>query len=96
MQNISVYAGLLFFGLLFTPIEFLLSLALNVLSRKNEYEADRFSVETIEKSEAMIDALKKLSVDNLSHLTPHPFYVVLNYSHPPVLERIKTIRTLKT
>ncbi len=95
IQSISVYAGLLFFGLLFTPIEFLLSLALNVLSRKNEYEADRFSVETIEKSEAMIDALKKLSVDNLSHLTPHPFYVVLNYSHPPVLERIKTIKTLK-
>jgi STE24 endopeptidase len=92
MQNISVYAGLLFFGLLFTPIEFLLSLALNSLSRKNEYEADRFSVETIEKSEAMIDALKKLSVDNLSHLTPHPFYVVLNYSHPPVLERIEAIR----
>lgn len=95
MQNISVYAGLLFFGMLFTPIEFLLSLALNALSRKNEYEADRFSVETIEHSETMIDALKKLSVDNLSHLTPHPFYVVLNYSHPPILERIKTIRTLK-
>ncbi|MDI6767901.1 MAG: M48 family metallopeptidase [Bacteroidota bacterium] len=92
MKNISVYAGLLFFGLLFTPIEFLLSLALNALSRKNEYEADRFSVETIEKSETMIDALKKLSVDNLSHLTPHPFYVKLNYSHPPVMERIRAIR----
>ena len=45
--------------------------------------------------ETMIDALKKLSVDNLSHLTPHPFYFKLNYSHPPVLERIKTIRTFK-
>lgn len=92
MQNISVYAGLLFFGLLFTPIEFLLSLAMNALSRKNEYEADRFSIETIERSEDMIDALKKLSVDNLSHLTPHPFYVKLNYSHPPVVERINAIK----
>jgi len=92
MQNISVYAGLLFFGLLFTPIEFLLSLVLNALSRKNEYEADRFSVETIEHPDNMIGALKKLSVDNLSHLTPHPFYVVLNYSHPPVLDRIEAIR----
>ena len=94
MQNVSIYAGLLFFGLLFTPIEFLLSLALNALSRKNEFEADRFSVTTIENSETMVDALKKLSVDNLSHLTPHPFYIFLNYSHPPVLERIKTIRSI--
>jgi STE24 endopeptidase len=95
MQNVSIYAGLLFFGLLFTPIEFMLSLALNALSRKNEFEADRFSVTTIENSEVMVEALKKLSVDNLSHLTPHPFYIFLNYSHPPVLERIHAIRIVK-
>jgi STE24 endopeptidase len=95
MQNVSIYAGLLFFGLLFTPIEFILSLALNALSRKNEFEADRFSVETIERPETMIEALKKLSADNLSHLTPHPFYIFINYSHPPVLERIRAIRIVK-
>ena len=94
MQNVSIYAGLLFFGLLFTPIEFILSLALNALSRKNEFEADRFSAETTERPETMIEALKKLSADNLSHLTPHPFYVFINYSHPPVLERIRSIRII--
>jgi len=92
MQNVTVYAGLLFFGLLFTPIEFFLSLGMNALSRKNEFEADRFSVETFKKPETMIIALKKLSLDNLSHLTPHPFYVKLNYSHPPIVQRIQAIR----
>jgi STE24 endopeptidase len=95
MQNVSLYAGLLFFGLLFTPLEFLLSLAMNALSRKNEYEADSFAVVTPQHPESFIDALKKLSKDNLSNLTPHPFYVKMNYSHPPVVERIKAIKHQK-
>lgn len=95
MRNLSVYAGLLFFGLLYTPIEFIVSLALNALSRQNEYEADMFAVETTKRSEAFVDALKKLSKDNLSNLTPHPFYVSMNYSHPPVVERIKAIKHQK-
>lgn len=94
MKNVSLYAGMLFFGLLFTPIEFLISIATNALSRKNEYAADQFSVETIDRSETMVEALKNLSLDNLSHLTPHPFYVFLNYSHPPVVQRIRVIRAL--
>ncbi len=88
----SIYAGLLFFGLLYTPIEFFLSMAVQARSRKNEYEADRFAVETIDRPEAMAEALKKLSVHNLSNLTPHPFYVFLNYSHPPLLDRIRAIQ----
>ncbi len=95
MENVSVYAGLLFFGMLFTPLEFILSIALNALSRKNEYEADRFAVETLKSSEPFVDALKKLSKDNLSHLTPHPFYVKMNYSHPPVVERIRAITVFR-
>ncbi len=91
MENVSVYAGLLFFGMLFTPLEFILSLAFNALSRKNEFEADRFAVETTKSSEPFVDALKKLSKDNLSHLTPHTFYVKMNYSHPPVVERISAV-----
>lgn len=93
MENVSIYAGLLFFGMLFTPLEFILSLGLNALSRKNEYEADRFAVVTTKSQEPFVDALKKLSKDNLSHLTPHPFYVKMNYSHPPVVERIRAIRS---
>jgi STE24 endopeptidase len=92
MKQTSAYAGLLFFGLLYTPLEFMISIVMQVISRKHEFEADRFAVETTPEAQPMIDALKKLSVDNLSHLTPHPVYVFLNYSHPPVLERIRAIR----
>ena len=90
-----IYAGLLFFGLLYTPLELVLSVLMQMLSRKNEYEADRFAAETIEQPDNMIDALKKLSSTNLSNLTPHPFYVFLNYSHPPLLQRIQAITKIK-
>ncbi|MCG8608300.1 M48 family metallopeptidase, partial [bacterium] len=96
MEQVSIYAGLLFFGMLYAPIELILSIFMNIFSRKNEYEADRYASETTENSGAMIDALKKLSVHNLSNLTPHPLYVFLNYSHPPVLQRIRAIRQLQT
>ncbi|MFQ5752007.1 MAG: M48 family metalloprotease, partial [bacterium] len=92
MKNVSIYAGLIFFGMLYAPIELILSIFMQIFSRKNEYEADRFASETTDDPESMITALKKLSVHNLSNLTPHPFYVFLNYSHPPILERIKAIR----
>ena len=92
MENSSVYSGLVFFGLLFSPVEVILSIFMNILSRKNEYEADRFAAETTGKPGDMVAALKKLSVDNLSNLTPHPFYVFIHYSHPPLMERIKAIR----
>ena len=95
MNNISVYAGLVFFGILFSPLEIILSVLMNLLSRKNEYEADRFAVDTTAGKEDMVNGLKKLSVHNLSNLTPHPFYVFLNYSHPPLLERIGAIRNFK-
>lgn len=94
-DNISVYAGLVFFGILFSPLEIILSVLMNLLSRKNEYEADRFAVDTTNGKEDMVKGLKKLSVHNLSNLTPHPFYVFLNYSHPPLLERIRAIRNCK-
>jgi STE24 endopeptidase len=92
MTQQSIYAGLLFFGLLYTPIELVLSIALQMISRKNEYEADRFAAETIDEPGNLTDALKKLSATNLSNLTPHPFYVFLNYSHPPLLQRIRAIQ----
>jgi Zn-dependent protease with chaperone function len=57
----------------------------------NESEADRFAVDTINKPEMMIEALKKLSITNLSNLTPHPLYVFLNYSHPTLLTRLQTV-----
>ena len=91
MEQHSIYSGILFFGLLYTPLEMLFSIVIQVISRKNEYEADRFAVETIQQPQVLIDALKKLSAGNLSNLTPHGFYVFLNYSHPPLLQRIRAI-----
>ncbi len=92
MDNVSVYASFLFFSLLYSPVEFLLSVLLHALSRRHEFQADRYAVETCSDGGALADALKKLSRDNLTNLTPHPFYVTLNYSHPPVLQRITAIR----
>jgi STE24 endopeptidase len=91
VEDVSVYAGLVFFGLLYAPLDGITGLALQAVSRRHEYEADRFAVRTSKKGGDLIRALKKLSVDNLSNLQPHPLYVILNYSHPPVLERIKAI-----
>ncbi len=91
MDYMSVYAGLIFFGMLYAPIEMILSVIMQIFSRKNEYEADRFASETTDDADNMINVLKKLSRDNLSNLTPHPVYVFLNYSHPPVLKRIEAI-----
>jgi STE24 endopeptidase len=95
MQEESIYTGLLFFSLLFIPIELVLSAAMQMLSRKHEYEADRFAAETIDSPNNLTDALKKLSAANLSNLTPHPFYVFLNYSHPTLLQRIEAIQNIK-
>jgi STE24 endopeptidase len=92
MSNMSIYAGLLFFGMLYSPISFVLSVLTQIFSRANEYEADRFAVETTNDPESLIHSLKKLAVSNLSNLTPHPFYVFLHFSHPPLLDRIASIR----
>lgn len=94
MGEMSVYAGLIFFGMLYAPIDMILSVFMQISSRKHEYEADEFAATTTGKPEDMIATLKKLSKDNLSNLTPHPFYVFLNYSHPPALQRINAIREI--
>jgi STE24 endopeptidase len=92
MENTSIYASLFFFAFLYAPINTVISIFSNILSRKHEYEADAYAVSTYGKPESMIISLKKLTVDNLSNLTPHPLKVFLSYSHPPVTERIQAIR----
>ena len=90
----SVHAGLVFFGLIFTPIELVLSVLVNLMSRRYEFEADAFAADTTGSAEPMITALKKLSADSLANLTPHPLQVFLHHSHPPVLQRITALRAL--
>jgi STE24 endopeptidase len=91
MDEVSVYASLFFFGFLYSPIQTLFSVVANIFSRRHEYEADRYAAQTYRRPQAMIEALKKLSVNNLSNLTPHPWKVFLDYSHPPVLERVRAL-----
>lgn len=86
----SFHIGILAFGLLYSPLSIILDLGMNLLSRKNEYEADRYAKETYSAA-SLQQALKKLSVDNLSNLTPHPAYVFFYYSHPPLLKRLKAL-----
>jgi len=93
MDQSSIYSGFVFFGLLYEPISFLLSVLFNVLSRRHEFQADQFSVLTLKDCENLISALKKLSLKNLSNLTPHPLFVFLNYSHPPLMKRIEAMRS---
>jgi len=94
MEHLSVYASLVFFGFLYAPISTLLAIGFHAFSRRNEYQADRFAAQTGADGAALISGLKKLSVSNLSNLTPHPLHVFLNYSHPPILARIEALRRL--
>ncbi len=94
MAQPSVYAGLIFFGMLYAPVDMLVSIGMQMVSRRYEYEADRFAVETVGNPSAMGNALKKLAVHNLSNLTPHPFYVFLHNSHPPIWQRLQAIQRL--
>ncbi|HWA35857.1 MAG TPA: M48 family metallopeptidase [Cyclobacteriaceae bacterium] len=86
----AIHLNLLAFGILYSPISGILRLGMSLLSRRNEFEADAYARETYDGS-ALGTALKKLSVDNLSNLYPHPAYVFFHYSHPPLLQRLKAL-----
>jgi len=90
----NFHIGLVAFGILYSPVSFVLGIFMNLLSRKNEYQADEFAAVHF-KPEALASALKKLSVKNLSNLTPHKTYVFFHYSHPTLLQRLARLNTLK-
>lgn len=89
-EQLSIPINLMAFGILYTPISKVTGLLMNVISRKNEYEADEFAATTY-NGEALQEALKKLSVNNLSNLLPHKWYVFFHYSHPPLLKRLHAL-----
>ena len=90
----SVAMGLILFSLVYSPWSHLLDAPLQGLTRKHEFEADRFAAQSTGSPAPLMASLKKLSRDHLSHLTPHPFYVKLHYSHPPLLERLKALASV--
>ena len=87
VTNHSFHIGLITFSILYTPISELFSLIFNVFSRKFEYQADEYAKNTFD-GKHLLEALKTLSKDSLSNLTPHPKYVWWHYSHPTLFERI--------
>lgn len=91
LNDLSVHAGLIFFSMLYAPVTMITSVISNAISRKNEFEADNYSLQTTKNKEALISMLVGLAANNLSHLTPHPFKVFLSYSHPPTIDRIKAL-----
>ena len=90
----SYYIGFALFSLLIQPLAIILGVVVNSWSRRHEYQADRFAAESTGESGSLVLALKKLSKDSLSNLTPHPLLVGLHFSHPPVLERIRALQKI--
>ena len=93
-EEASFYMGIVAFGLLFSPISFITGIFSNMLSRKYEYQADNFASQYY-LGKQLVDSLIKLSVNNLSNLTPHPAYVFFHYSHPTLLQRKEVIEENK-
>jgi STE24 endopeptidase len=89
-EQLSLHLNLIAFTILFSPISGITGLLMSMYSRKNEYEADAYARETY-SGVALANALKKLSVDSLSNLYPHPLYVFFHYSHPPLLKRLEAM-----
>ena len=89
-SDASFHLGLIGFSIIFSPISMLSGILMNYISRKNEFEADAYAKETFNGEDLSL-ALKKLSVDSLSNIYPHPLYVFFHYSHPPLIQRLRAL-----
>ena len=86
----NFHLGLIGFSIIFSPISMISSILMNYVSRKNEFEADAYAKETFNGEDLSL-ALKKLSIDSLSNIYPHPLYVFFHYSHPPLIQRLRAL-----
>ena len=86
----NFHIGIIAFSFLYSPVGLIIGVLMNILSRKNEFEADNYAKETYDGNSLGL-ALKKLSIDSLSNLYPHPFYVFIHYSHPPLIQRLSKL-----
>lgn len=89
----SFHIGILAFGMLYSPVTMVIGIFGNMISRRNEYAADRYAATTF-KADAIKSGLIRLSVLNLSNLRPHPLTVFVGYSHPTLLQRLEAIGKL--
>ena len=89
-ETTSFHLGLVAFGILYGPLSLMIGLFTNYISRKNEFAADSFVKDNF-RADLLSEALKKLSVKNLSNMMPHPAYVFFHYSHPPLLSRLENL-----
>ena len=94
VEQPNFHIGMVAFGILYSPVSFVLGIFMNMLSRKNEYQADAFAAKYY-NPDALSAALKKLSINNLSNLTPHRRYVFFHYSHPTLLQRLAFLNSFK-
>lgn len=94
-EQMAIHLNLIAFFILFSPISTITGILMNLISRKNEYQADAYAAETY-RAGPLQEALKKLSTHNLGNLTPHPWYVFVNYSHPPLMARLEALDRFKT
>lgn len=90
VKDTSFHIGLVVFGILYSPLSLVIGLISNYISRKNEFQADKFAKENYQPA-FLAEALKKLSVKNLSNMMPHPVYVFFHYSHPTLLKRLEKL-----
>jgi STE24 endopeptidase len=89
-KKTGFHLAIVTFGILYSPLSFFIGIGMNIFSRRNEFEADNFADLHYEGT-FLANALKKLSVKNLSNLTPHPIYVFFHYSHPTLLDRLRNL-----
>ena len=89
-SSMNFHIGIIAFSFLYSPVGLIIGILMNILSRKNEFEADEYAKLTYDGN-ALSLALKKLSVDSLSNLYPHPLYVFVHYSHPPLIKRLNAL-----
>lgn len=89
-SEMAIHLNIIGFTMLFSPISMILGIFMNMISRKHEFEADAYAKETF-AGEPLAEALKTLSINSLSNINPHPWYVFVNYSHPPLIERLKKL-----
>ncbi|MEM7656658.1 MAG: M48 family metallopeptidase [Bacteroidota bacterium] len=91
-ETYGIHLNLMAFGILYSPISLVIGLLMNLLSRKNEFEADAYAADTYDAA-PLREALIRLHTDSLANLTPHPWFVFFHYSHPPLLSRLAALRS---